>query len=161
MLFVGLGLGTEMETSRSAYADQYSLRPLQPVSLLPSELQPTRASPGDLPRPLGRSSPGSFGDTALCWVPVHMRPCVRPLGMESLYPSTLLGSHTQAPLAFKAKCSGGSSSRCQSLTLCWRAIFMWEHPCVVSVCLIFFGLRAVFSMDVCHLFPSVCWPLSP
>ena len=31
---------------------------------------------------------------------------------------------------------------------------MWEHPCVACVSLIFFGERAVFSMDACCLFPQ-------
>ena len=31
---------------------------------------------------------------------------------------------------------------------------MWECPCVACVDLIFFGARAVFSMDACHLFPQ-------
>ena len=38
---------------------------------------------------------------------------------------------------------------------------MWEHPCVVSVCLIFFGVRAVFLMDVCHIFPQCMLAVSP
>ena len=41
-----------------------------------SELHSTPASPGDPPKPLGKSSPGSYGVTALCWVPVHVRPWV-------------------------------------------------------------------------------------
>ena len=31
---------------------------------------------------------------------------------------------------------------------------MWEHPCVVYVGLTFFGVRVVFSIDDCHLFPQ-------
>jgi len=31
---------------------------------------------------------------------------------------------------------------------------MWEHPCAGCVGLIFFGARAVFSMDVYLLFPQ-------
>ena len=34
-----------------------------------SELESTFTSLGDPPRPLGRSSLGSYGGTALCWVP--------------------------------------------------------------------------------------------
>ena len=30
---------------------------------------------------------------------------------------------------------------------------MWEGPCVAYVGLIFFGIRAVFGLDACHLFP--------
>ena len=71
-----------------------------------SEPQPSPASPGDPPRPTGRSGPGSYGVTALPWVPVHMKPCVCPLRVESLFPSVLWSSCTQAPLASKVKCSG-------------------------------------------------------
>ena len=38
---------------------------------------------------------------------------------------------------------------------------MWEHPCVVSLCLIFFGVRAAFSMDFCHLFPQCMLAIIP
>ena len=31
---------------------------------------------------------------------------------------------------------------------------MWECSCVAFVGLIFFGARAVFSLDACHLFPQ-------
>ena len=31
---------------------------------------------------------------------------------------------------------------------------MWECPCVACMGLVFFGARAVFSMDACHLFPQ-------
>ena len=37
---------------------------------------------------------------------------------------------------------------------------MWECPCVACVGLIFFGARAVFSMDACHLFPQ-CMTVIP
>ena len=29
---------------------------------------------------------------------------------------------------------------------------MWEHSCLAFVGLIFFGLRAAFGLDACHLF---------
>ena len=34
--------------------------------------------------------------------------------------------------------------------------FMWKHACTarVGLILIFFGVRVVFSIDVCHLFPQ-------
>lgn len=32
-----------------------------------------------------------------------------------------------------------------------RVLFMWEHPCVTCLGLIFFGVRALFSIDACHL----------
>ena len=79
-----------------------------------SEPQAALASSGYPPRLTGRSGPGSYGVTALPWVPVHMKPCVHPPRVESVFPPVLWSSCTQAPLAFKAKCSGGSSSQCQT-----------------------------------------------
>ena len=35
--------------------------------------EPFAAFPGDPPRPTGRSDPGSYGVTALPWVPVHVK----------------------------------------------------------------------------------------
>ena len=57
-----------------------------------SELQPTPAYPGDTPRPLVGSSPGSYGCTALCYAPVHVRSCVHIPRMESVFPSALWNS---------------------------------------------------------------------
>ena len=53
----------------------------------------------------------------LPWVLVHMRPCVCPPRVESLFPSVLLSSCNQAPLAFKAEYSGSSSSWYQTSRL--------------------------------------------
>ena len=87
----------------------------QQCPCLHSEPQLNPASPGDPLRPAGRSSPGSYGVTALPWVPVHVKPCVCPPRVESLFPPVLCSScAAQAPLAFKAKCSRGSSSWCQT-----------------------------------------------
>ena len=38
---------------------------------------------------------------------------------------------------------------------------MWERPCVVSMGLMFFGVRAVFSMDACHVFPQCMLDVIP
>ena len=38
---------------------------------------------------------------------------------------------------------------------------MWERPCVACVGLIFFGVRAVFSMDACHPFPQCMLAIIP
>ena len=73
--------------------------------------------PGDPLRLVGRSSPGSYGVTALFCVPVYVKPYVHPPSVESLFPPVLWSSCTRALLAFKAKCSGGSSSRGQTLRL--------------------------------------------
>lgn len=65
--------------------------------------------------------------------------------VESLFLPALWSSLTRAPLPFKAKCSGASSSGFLILRLSSRATLMWEHLCMVSVCLILFGARATFS----------------
>lgn len=31
---------------------------------------------------------------------------------------------------------------------------MWECPCIACVALIFFGVRAAFGLDACHIFPQ-------
>ena len=57
-----------------------------------NEPQPTPASPGDPPRPVSRFSPGSYGVTALPWVPVHVKACVCPPRVESLFPQSCGGA---------------------------------------------------------------------
>ena len=51
-------------------------------SCLYSELQSIPTSTGGHIRSLDSSCPGSCGSTALCWVSVHMRPCVHPPRVE-------------------------------------------------------------------------------
>ena len=50
-------------------------------------------------------------------VPVHVRFCVCPLRVRSLFPPFLWNSFHQAPMVFKAKCSRDSSSWCQNSNL--------------------------------------------
>ena len=134
-------LDAKMATSVRVHTDQYPLGPLLPVSLphpTPNEPQLTPASPGDPPRLVGRSSPSSYGGTALCWVPVYMKTCARPPRVQSLFPPVLWSSCTQAPRAFKAKCSGGSSSWCQTLmlgSLTWGSglSFLCENLCDIII----------------------------
>ena len=64
--------------------------------------------PGNLTGPTGRCGLGSSDVTALSWVPAHVKPCVHPPIVESLFLQVLWSSYTQAQLAFKAKCSGDS-----------------------------------------------------
>ena len=78
----------------------------------------------------------------------------------SASPSSV-GLFIQALLTFKAKCSRGSSPQCQTLRLSWRAIFLWKHPFVVCVGFMLFGTRAIFSIDVCHLFPQCVLAIIP
>ena len=82
----------------------------QQCPCLHSEPELTPISPGDLPRPASGFGPGSYGVTALPWVPVHVKSCVHLPRVKSLFPPVLCSSCTQASLAFKAKCFGGSSS---------------------------------------------------
>ena len=63
-----------------------------------------------------------------------MRPCVHPPRVEFLFSPVLWSSCNQAPLAFKTKCSGGSSSWCQtprlgSLTWGSELSLLWENFC--------------------------------
>ena len=70
-------------------------------------------SPRDSVRLAGRSM-GSYGVTALPWVPVHMKIYVDCPRVESVFPQVLRRPCTQALLAFKDKCSGASPSQCQN-----------------------------------------------
>ena len=94
------------------HADECSLIYQAPESVSPGWA--TATSPGDPPRPADRSSPGFCQITAFALGPVHVRFCVCTLRVKSLFPPFLWNSCNQAPLAFKAKCSGGSSSPCQT-----------------------------------------------
>ena len=38
---------------------------------------------------------------------------------------------------------------------------MWEHPFVACVGLTFFGVRGVFGLDACHLFPQHVLAITP
>ena len=69
--------------------------------------------PGCPPRTAARFDPESYGDFALPWDSVHVKVCVRLLRMGSPFPPVLWSSCAQAPLAFNARCSGGSFSQCQ------------------------------------------------
>ena len=52
----------------------------------------------------------SYGISALSWVPVHEKHCLHSPRVKSLFLLVLWSSCTQAPLAFKAKCSGAPTS---------------------------------------------------
>ena len=103
-----------------------------------SEPQLTPTSLGDPPRPAGRSGSGSYVVTALPWVPVHVKPYVHLSRVESLFLSVLCSSCTQAPKAFKAKCSGGYSFQCQtprlgSLMGSSELSLLWENLCDIII----------------------------
>ena len=70
--------------------------------------------------------------------PVHVKSCVHPPRVESLFPPVLWSSCTQALLAFKVKCSGGSSSWCQTLrmgSLTWGSelSLLWGNLCDIII----------------------------
>ena len=98
-----------------------------------SEPQPAPASPGDPPRPTGRCGPSSYGVTALPWVPVHMKTCVRSPRVEYLFSPVLWSSSTQAPLAFKTNALGAPPNarppRLGSLIWGSELSFLWEILC--------------------------------
>ena len=93
---------------------------------------------------LCRSGPGSYGVTASSWIPVHVKLCVYPPGVESVFPSVLWSSCTQTQLAIKAKCSRGSSSPCQiprlgNLTSGSELSLLGENLCEVIIIQQFLG----------------------
>ena len=85
----------------------------------------------------GRSDPDSYGVSALPWDSVHMKDCARPLRVESLFPLVLWSLFAQALLAFNTKCSGSSSSPCQTLSEgSWRGAHNYhshERASVISI----------------------------
>ena len=94
--------------------------------------QLTSASQGHPAIPAGRSSSGSYGVTLLPCMPVHVKHFMHSPRVESLFAPVMWSSCTQAPLAFKTKCSWGSSSQCQTprlggLTWGSELLFLWEN----------------------------------
>ena len=59
--------------------------------------------PGDPPKPEGRSAPDSYGVTALPWVPVHVKSCVLPPRVESLFSPVLWSSCTQSSAGLQSQ----------------------------------------------------------
>ena len=105
---------SKVSASRGVHTHDYCLD-LRLQCPAPTASHPP-AFPGDIPRPAGWSDPNFYGIPAFPWDPMHMKPCVCPPRMESVSPSPRWPSvpNAQAPLAFNAKCSGGSSSQCQT-----------------------------------------------
>ena len=48
----------------------------------------------------------------------------------------------------------------ETIIFCGLSIFMWEHPCVAYMSLVFF-VRAVFGVNACHLFPQCMLAIIP
>ena len=83
-------------------------------NVLPSQQATfTRVFPGCPPRTAVRFNPDSYGDLTLPWGPVYMKVRVHLLRMRSPFPPVLWSSCAQGPVAFNARCSGGSFSDCQ------------------------------------------------
>ena len=130
------GVISKIMTSRSTHAD-YLLRPLLPVSCLHREPQPS-------------PPPRSPSKAYMCvWARLLGSHCfsLGPSACETLcastksevcFPPDLWSSYTQANLAFKAKCSEGNSSRCQTprlgnLTWGSELSLLWENLCDIII----------------------------
>ena len=104
--WIGPGLNAKMVISRRTYYDEWALLLPQELVLVPTARHRWPPPPQDtLQVPAGS---GSYGVTALSLVPVHVKPCVYPPRVESLFLLALWRSYTQAPRIFKVKCSGAS-----------------------------------------------------
>lgn len=110
-----------------------------------SELQPNPSSPGTFQDSLGRFISGSCGGTALCWLPVYVRTWAHPLRVESLF---ILWGFFLSMLNPQAVLEGYFHVR-TSL----RSLFGFRFI-DLDFFFFFFDVRAVFSMDDCHLFPQ-------
>ena len=81
----------------------------------------------------------------MCVLQEWSRPVPQLCGAPALkpnLPSRLNALGVLPPIARPSDCLG-------------RLLFMWECLCVACVGLIIFGVRAVFSIDACHLFPQL------
>lgn len=86
-----------MVTSRRAHTSEVSLWLPPSVSLPPQRA----TAPGGPSRPAGRSGPRYYGVTALPCVPVHVKPCVHPLRVESLVCPSLVALLHPSPATLK------------------------------------------------------------
>lgn len=75
-----------------------------------SEPQLHSTSPGVPPRPARRSGPGHKKSLLFPWISLYTRPYMHPPRIEPLFCPVLLRPYDSAPLAFKARYSGGSFS---------------------------------------------------
>ena len=79
-----------------------------------SELRLPPASLWGSPGSVDSLTQARFKLLCLPWVPEHVKFCVYPLRLESLFPAALWLSWKWVPLAFKTRCSGDSSSWCKT-----------------------------------------------
>ena len=115
--WVGPDLGAKVSASRRAHRwllpDGYHQCPYpqgEPESPPPSP----RLSPGDAPRLSGESGAGSYQMTALPLVPVHVRFCMCPLRVKSLFPNPV-ELVSSSPTDLQNQRLPGSSSWCRAL----------------------------------------------
>ena len=110
-----------MAASRRSHANEHFSAPLTPVCLSPQWVTATTAcSPPPLPpketlhdQVVGLAQ-APMKSLLFPWFPVHLKPCVHPPRVELPFPPVLCSSYDQAPVAFKAKRSGSSTSQCQT-----------------------------------------------
>ena len=126
----------------------------------PEESYRHPSSPVDLPRPAGKSGPGCYEIPTFALGPGALEILCAPLyALEYLFSPVLWSSCDQDPLAFKAKCSGGSSSWCQNLRpgslMMWTSepSFLWESPCDIIIlqfldCPLSMGFTACDDMSI-------------
>ena len=137
--WLGPGLGDKTVTSRRAHMPMSTPCYLCYQCPCPhSESQPLPASPGDPPRPAGRSGPGLYGVTAFSLgLGAHESLCVPSKSGVSVSPSPVKFLWS-SPTGFKAKCSGGSPSQCQTPrlgSLMWGSelSLLWENLCDIII----------------------------
>ena len=129
-LLGGIRSWCQMAASRRAHASERSLMSPLPGSLSsqwashPTPPQQTLLRPAGMTH--GPMKSVHFCPGSQC---THTRVC--PPGVELLFPPVLWHSCTQAPLDYKAKCSGGSSSWCQTPRL---GSLMWDSVLRENFC---------------------------
>ena len=111
------GLGVKMVVSRRAHASQYSLRSSSPVSLLSIVSHIPLLSPQETYQDPQTGPDQALMKSLFCAEFQCLPIFVCALQKWTLLPQVLWDSCTQALLAFKAKCSGVSTSQCQTLRL--------------------------------------------
>lgn len=91
-------------------------------------------------------SPCSYGGTALCWIPVHVKPCVLPPRVEFLFPCGALALKLCWPS--RVNTLGVLSPNSRPLDCLWGLFYVRTSFC--SLCAFnIFCCTKVFRVDVC------------